>query len=261
MDPAAVPLARSRLRIVNEDFQPFAHVAPVGAKGKLAFYARLLADFQVITVFREVKAFLSSIRGKVMDVGCGDCPYAHLVNRDTCTYLPVDTFSAAEFGYRRSDITSFDGRTLPFEDNSIDHVLCSEVFEHVAEPGQLASEIHRVIKPKGTALITIPWSARFHYIPNDYHRFTPTALSALFAAFSEITVLPRGTDLTVISAKIIVVFSRAIIRERKIRGFGVLLATLCSPILVAALVAGHLSLLFRIGDPHDPLGYTIRLTK
>ncbi len=246
---------------MSEHFQPFAHVAPTGIKGNIAFYARLLADFQVITVFRDMKAFLPSLKGKVMDVGCGDCPYAHLINRDAATYLPVDTFDAGEFGYRRADVTAFDGRTLPFEDGSIDHVVCSEVFEHVAEPARLASEIHRVMKQRGTALVTIPWSARFHYVPHDYHRFTPTALTALFAAFSSVSVVPRGTDVTTIAAKIIVVFTRSIIRERRIQWPGLLLTVLCSPILVASILLGHLSLLCGIGNSDDPLGYTIRLVK
>ena len=244
---------------MGEQLQPFAHIAPTGVKGKIAFYTRLLVDFQVLTVFREMKKFLPFLKGKVMDVGCGDCPYAHLINRDVTKYLPVDTFDAGEFGYKRADVTEFDGRTLPFEDDSIDHIICSEVFEHVAEPEQLASEIHRVMKPQGTALITIPWSARFHYVPHDYHRFTPTALKLLFAAFQGISVVPRGTDITTIAAKIIVVFSRSIIRERRVQWLGLLLAILCSPILLASILMGHLSLLCNIGTSDDPLGYTVRL--
>jgi hypothetical protein len=110
-------------------------------------------------------------------------------------------------------------------------------------------------------LITIPWSARFHYVPHDYHWFTPTALTELFATFSSISIMPRGTDITTIAAKIIVVFSRSIIRERRIQWLGLLLAILCSPILIASIVVGHLSLFYDIGNSDDPLGYTVRLVK
>jgi SAM-dependent methyltransferase len=246
---------------MSERFQPPAHVSPVGIKGKIAFYARLWVDFQVRTVFGHMKVFVPSLSGKIMDVGCGDCPYAHLVNRDVANYIPVDTFDAGQFGYEREDITRFDGKTLPFENESIDHVFCSEVFEHIAEPGRLASEICRVMKPGGTALITVPWSARFHYVPHDYYRFTPTALAALFSAFSNITITPRGTDITTIAAKIIVVFSRSIICGRKIQWAGLLLSILCSPVLLISIILGHLSLFCGIGSSDDPLGYTIRLVK
>jgi len=46
---------------------------------------------------------------------------------------------------------------LPFSDNSLDIVTAMEVFEHFNEyPSKLLSEITRVLKPKGTLVITVP---------------------------------------------------------------------------------------------------------
>jgi ubiquinone/menaquinone biosynthesis C-methylase UbiE/uncharacterized protein YbaR (Trm112 family) len=43
---------------------------------------------------------------------------------------------------------------LPFRDNSFDRVISREVIEHVMVPQKMISEISRVLKPKGIAVIT-----------------------------------------------------------------------------------------------------------
>ena len=246
---------------MSEFFQPIANLAPKGVKGKMLFYGRLLAVFQALTVLRDMKSFLPYLEGKVMDIGCGDSPYAHLINHDTATYIAVDTYEESLFGYKRADLTVFDGRTLPFSDDSIDHVICSEVFEHVREPRLLANESHRVLKIGGTALITIPWSARFHYKPNDYQRLTPTAIILLFDLFKNISIKERGTDIVSIANKVIVIFCRCFYSNKKIQWLSLAPFFLASPILIFAILIGHLSLMFGIGSPDDPLGYTIKLVK
>ena len=45
---------------------------------------------------------------------------------------------------------------LPFAKGTFDKVICSEVLEHVREDWKVASEIYRVLKPGGKALISVP---------------------------------------------------------------------------------------------------------
>jgi len=45
---------------------------------------------------------------------------------------------------------------LQFAPQSFDAILCTEVLEHVIEPGALLSSIRRLLKPAGRAIITIP---------------------------------------------------------------------------------------------------------
>ena len=52
---------------------------------------------------------------------------------------------------RRGDI-----RRLPFEPESFDLVLATDVLEHVDEDGAAAAEIRRVLAPGGHALVTVP---------------------------------------------------------------------------------------------------------
>jgi SAM-dependent methyltransferase len=65
-----------------------------------------------------------------------------------------------------------DGTRLPFRDASMDAIVCLEVIEHVRDPEQLLAEIHRVLKPGGRALMSMPFLYPVHDAPHDYQRLT-----------------------------------------------------------------------------------------
>ena len=45
---------------------------------------------------------------------------------------------------------------LPFQDNELDVVICSEVLEHLEDYNKAIQEIHRVLKPGGYFLASVP---------------------------------------------------------------------------------------------------------
>ena len=251
-----------------EAFQPRAHWAPTTPFRRLLFSLRLTADLQMNTVDRDLRRRLAGFAGKILDVGCGNSPFRHLLDPATSTYQGIDVPQADSFGYRNPDTVYFDGRVIPFADGSFDAVMCTEVLEHVADPTDLIREMHRVLKPGGFAVITIPWSARFHYQPHDYHRYTPSMLGLLFGGFARCTVTPRGTDLTSIASKIVVAYLRNLLRLKP-AGFldwvlvplRLLIALIGIPFLAGALLLGHAGIRFGLGSPDDPLGYTVVVTK
>lgn len=50
----------------------------------------------------------------------------------------------------------FDITAIPFNVNTCDLILCSHVLEHVPRDREAIRELHRVLKPDGTALILVP---------------------------------------------------------------------------------------------------------
>jgi SAM-dependent methyltransferase len=202
-----------------------------------------------------------ALTGTILDVGCGESPYKHLVAPDA-RYVGIDIQDSSKFGYDNRDAIHSDGQTISAPEESFDHFLCTEVLEHVADAGKLVSEMHRVLKKGGTGIVTVPWSARFHYIPFDYHRFTPSALAPMFSAFAKVTIEPRGTDLTVIASKIVVAYLRGILPGRSPTSWPRVLVTgALTPLVASAVALGHLSLAFRWGSTDDPLGYVVLVTK
>jgi SAM-dependent methyltransferase len=90
-----------------------------------------------------------------------------------------------------------DARALPFADESFDTVLATEVIEHVRQPNDMVSEIHRVLKPGGHAILSSPFVWKLHRWPQDYWRFTDDSFALLFKNFAECQVFPvNGTHET-----------------------------------------------------------------
>jgi len=115
--------------------------------------------------------------GKVIDIG------AQNVNgsmRDVCpahlTYIGVDFVQA-----NGVDIVLTDPYQLPFEDASIDVIVCSSCLEHSEFFWVLFLEMLRVVRHDGIIYINAPSNGSIHRYPVDAWRFYPDAGQALVA--------------------------------------------------------------------------------
>lgn len=81
-----------------------------------------------------------------------------------------------------------DAHALPFPDNSYDIVICREVLEHVKDPKQVILELHRVLTPRGTLLLSTRFLFPIHEAPEDRWRFTKYSLAELTTAFSSVEI-------------------------------------------------------------------------
>ncbi|HEV2689723.1 MAG TPA: methyltransferase domain-containing protein [Bryobacteraceae bacterium] len=72
-----------------------------------------------------------------------------------------------------------DAEHLPFPSAIFQRVECDAVLEHVRDPIQVMSEIHRVLAPGGYAHLVVPFCHPFHEYPKDYRRFTLDGLKEL----------------------------------------------------------------------------------
>ncbi len=242
---------------MTEAFKPIANRPPDSLLGWLRFRVRLLFDLQVASVYRDLKRTVPGWRGRIADIGAGAGPYRHLLDQKNTEYIGLDSSLAQQFDYEAKDVTYYDGDKLPLADNSVDGLICTEVLEHVADPGQLVRELRRVLKPAGKGIITVPWSARYHYIPHDYYRYTPAALEKLFGDFSAVEIRPRGTDLTAIAAKVMVAYLR-MFRSVKSVIIDLVPIIIFLPLAAASFLAGRF---INLGSADDPLGYTVWVTK
>jgi len=252
----------------DENNRPVTHFAPDSFFTKILFYIRLIFDFQTISIYRHLKKYSANYNGKVLDIGCGNSPFEFLINKNTCQYTGLDVEHSNSFGYQRENVVYYDGQNFPFENQIFNHFICTEVLEHVSHPELFIEEILRITSTMSSGILTIPWSARYHYIPYDYHRYTPSMLELLFRNFSSATIIPRGTDITSICAKIINIFFRTLRSFTKVSLLAILLFPIklvlfvaLLPLLFCSIIVGHLSLLFNIGSNDDPMGYTIILQK
>jgi SAM-dependent methyltransferase len=224
------------------------------ALARAAFGARLVVDLQLLTCTRFLGPRLALLEGDVLDVGCGEMPFRGLLG-PRARYIGIDVPAASDFGMTQNpDVLPFDGVTIPFSDARFAHVLCTEVLEHARAPEALVGEMMRVLKPGGTLVLTVPFAARVHHAPHDYHRFTRYGVAQLLAGFADVRVEERGDELAVIANKLIVLTRRLARLEARllVRWPAVLLL---APASAFALAVAHLSLRFAWGSRMDPLGY------
>jgi SAM-dependent methyltransferase len=131
-------------------------------------------------------------QGSVLDVGgSGRQEYLdYFENGPRGDVITVDLRESPESG-RQID---FETDKLPFEDSSMDQVLCMNVLEHIFNYQLLTREMHRVLKPAGELIGFVPFLINYHPDPHDYFRYTGEALARILAGvgFSNVSIAPVG---------------------------------------------------------------------
>lgn len=231
-----------------------------GARGRLAMRLRRFFDLQAGSVWADLEGPLESARGKVVDVGCGAQPYRELLPKDV-EYVGLDIAAAKErFGYERPDTLYFDGNQWPAGARGADLVLCTEVLEHVLDPRSFLREALATLLPGGQLVLTVPFAARWHFIPYDYWRFTPSSLEHLLgeAGFVDVVVWARGNPLTVACYKAMALWMPLLFPQGasgRARWPLQVAGVSTAPLFISLALIANLSLRGSGGD--DCLGYTV----
>lgn len=129
-----------------------------------------------VTLDRFVEAHATAAR--TLDIGAQNGPYA--------AWFPNRI--ALDVRHGRGVQILGDAQALGLADGSVDAVLCTEVLEHLPEPQRAIDEMHRVLRPGGTLLLTTRFLFPIHDAPHDYFRFTKYGLRHLLRRFEILEV-------------------------------------------------------------------------
>ena len=119
--------------------------------------------------------------GPVVEIGSKD--YGSTVNfRDLYPgeYVGVDL----EAGKGVDMVVDLSLGLGPLQENHFGLAICCSVLEHTPVPWVLAANLTRLVRAGGMVYISVPWVWRYHAYPDDYFRFSPRAVQALFPLFS-----------------------------------------------------------------------------
>jgi SAM-dependent methyltransferase len=241
----------------SEPWQPPAFRPPRTRWDRTVAAARRSLDLQAASAWNDLQLLLADAHGDVLDVGAGAQPYRPLMPADA-RYRAIDVAVAGEaFGYEVPDTEYFEGDRWPVDDASVDVVLATETLEHVPEPAVFLAEARRVLRPGGRIVLTVPFAARWHYIPHDYWRYTPSSLRNLLAAagFADPVVHARGNEVTVACYKAMALFLPGLFPPAGGFTAARLLAFLFLPLFLLLAAVGQLSL--RREGSVDCLGWTL----
>jgi ubiquinone/menaquinone biosynthesis C-methylase UbiE len=102
---------------------------------------------------------------KILEIGCGRGFYIRSVSMFDFPKEIVGVDVNKEYLNATRSINKNDARVtikkgsiygLPFADNYFDCIICSEVLEHLDDDLAGAKELHRILKPSGIAIFSVP---------------------------------------------------------------------------------------------------------
>lgn len=147
-----------------------------------------------LALHRANEAYLfadNPVQSPVLDIGCHDGVFRSLATLGSaeaidCWGCDLDTsaLSKAHFSGRYQAVLGADVTKLPFGRDMFRTVLANSVVTHIPDLDDALSEIHRVLKPGGMFIATVP-------TPAFYDRFAPVlvlrklGLSRRAEAFAE----------------------------------------------------------------------------
>jgi len=119
---------------------------------------------------------------RILDIGCGEGRHTIEACRQKDTLCVgadfifdnlMKTRKKLEFhkaindlSCKRIDLSCMDVTALPFKNNSLDLVICSEVLEHIPDDARAISELVRILKPGKILAVSVPrfWPERICWI-------------------------------------------------------------------------------------------------
>lgn len=113
---------------------------------------------------RLLKAYVLAqdfVHGEVLEVGCGEGRGIDLIIDKCKSYTAIDKIEPVIDQLRKKyPFGKFLSGNIPpltqFSDNSFDRIFSFQVIEHIGDDHLFLSEINRILKPGGIALITTP---------------------------------------------------------------------------------------------------------
>lgn len=164
---------------------------------------------------------------KILDLGCGSCNW----NLDGLEVFGIDLneglLKSAKSKKRIYNYRVADSTDSGLEDESFDIVVASEVIEHIPDYGRMIAEMHRILKPGGFAIISVPFDAPLslwkylfflqclfqgYILGNSYYRkwcghinsFSPATIKGAFSARGfdiDISFTMRGFTIFLVAQK------------------------------------------------------------
>ncbi len=141
-------------------------------------FARVVHDKAAIQTLGQMK-------GHVVELGASVYDYSmYAISAEKYIRTNLNAFDRG--------IEVLDATDMPYASDTIDGFVCMSVLEHIYDYKKVISEVYRCLKPGGKFLLITPWVFPFHGAPDDYFRFSPSALGNELSQFGSVSIEPVG---------------------------------------------------------------------
>lgn len=130
-------------------FLPYGYGGSVKRKNALSPQTLSLERHRLLWLFLKNKTDFFSAKARMLHVAPEQCFYKIFKGMNNLSYVTADLNSPlAE--------VKMDLHNIPFENDSFDVIFCNHVLEHVEDDIRCMSELYRVLKPGGWAILQSP---------------------------------------------------------------------------------------------------------
>jgi SAM-dependent methyltransferase len=178
--------------------------------------------------------------GRIIELGAGGDYYKRFVRLGQ-KYETSNLSGGCDWVLDMTDIQ------LP--DESVDALVSVFALEHLFDFESVLREQHRVLKPGGRLLLVVPFLYYYHAAPDDYFRFSASALDKLLSPYSVLLRQPIGGRWLLFSD---------FLHEKKIMGSCL---GFFSRLLLRVVAFPFLALALKQNDPQYALGFAFLCEK
>lgn len=135
-------------------------------------YSQSESFYKNSLLFECIQYFRNLMKGKLLDLGCGNKPYSLIYNEVCDSSVGCDVPYSL---HRRSNVEvlcAAEDIDRHFEKDSFDCVICTEVLEHTNDDRKVVKNINFVLKAGGNLILSAPFTYVLHEKPHDYRRYT-----------------------------------------------------------------------------------------
>jgi len=139
-------ISKTTERLIPENFE---------TKEEYLLYLRHLFAYQIATEKISKNSF-------VLEVGSGEGYGTKLMSEHVKKIVGLDVdehtiiHAQEKYGSGNCVFKLYDGLKIPFDDNMFDAIISFQVIEHIQDDNNYVSEIYRVLKSDGIAILTTP---------------------------------------------------------------------------------------------------------
>jgi SAM-dependent methyltransferase len=132
----------------------------------------------------ETTFFTATKNKKVLHFAPEQAFYKLFRNQKNIDYTTTDLFSP--LADVKADICN-----LPFQDNAYDYIFCNHVLEHIPDDSKAMSELFRVLKPNGMAILQIPQDLNRAITFSDDAITNQKERAAIFGQYDHVRIYGR----------------------------------------------------------------------
>ncbi len=170
--------------ICEHRFRKFLPYGPKGMNNRLCPKCLSLERHRLIWLYLKEKTGFFSDKLRLLHIAPEQTFLDKFKKMSNLDYVTADLESPI------ADV-KMDIRDMPFDDNSFDVVLCNHVLEHIDDDKKAISEIRRVLKKGGWAILQVPLDCNLETTYEDLSITDPKQREKLFGQYDHVRLYGR----------------------------------------------------------------------